>query len=187
MMRRLIVVILIYLTSCGDKEYNGDILDDTLLDFTYTIHRTGVQSFFTSPEDGGSRRTGAPYPEGITYPMIITTRLKLDEYLNIYEEAFDELDRINRGHSRPVEYHEFLEKFDEDFFRYNYLVILDYEFHVLSGVSVDSIKDNGDILIAIPVGGMSTAETFLVHFVIELSNDNIPEQVNVDFKSITLD
>ena len=192
MMRCLIVMVLIYLTSCGYKEYNGDILDDTLLDFTYTIHRTGEHSFFTSPEDGSRRRTGALYPDGIAYPMIITTKLELDEYLNIYKEAFDELDvvfdRLDRSPSRrPLEYYKALEKFDEDFFRYNYLVIISYWFHVLSGVGVDSIKDNGDILIALPVGGMSTGEMFFVHFVVELSNDNILEQVDVDFKVITLD
>ena len=191
MMRCPIVVILIYLTSCGyrdPEQHNGDILESALeLDFTYTIHTTGMHSFFTSPEDGGSRRTGALYPDGITYPMIITTRLELDEYLSIYEEAFDELDRINRGRYRPVEYYKALEKFDEDFFRYNYLVILFRGLPVPSRVYVDSIRDNGDILIALSSGHMIVAESSFVHFVIELSNDNILEQVNVDFKSITLD
>jgi len=195
MMRCLIVMVLIYLTSCGyrdSEQYNGDILEGALeLEFTYTTHRTGGHSFFATTEDGG-RLPGASYPDGITYPVIITTRLELDEYLNTYKEAFDELDvvfdRLDRSPSRrPLGYYKALEKFDEDFFRYNYLVILCYRLLSPSGVSVDSIKDNGDILIAIPFVGMSTGETFLVHFVIELSNDNILEQVDVDFKVITPD
>ena len=195
MMRRLIVVILIYLTSCGyrdSEQYSGGILESALeLEFTYTIHDTGWQSFFAPTEDG-RRATGARYPDGITYPIIITTRLELDEYLNIYEEAFDELDvvfdRLDRSPSRrPLEYYKALEKFDEDFFKYNYLVILYHGLHVPSRVYVDSIRDNGDILIALSSGHMVVGKTSFVHFVIELSNDNIPEQVNVDFKSITLD
>ena len=190
MMRCLIVVILIYLTSCGyrdSEQHNGDVLDDALLDFTYTIHHTRMQSFFTLSEEIGRRVSGALYPDGITYPMIITTRLELDEYLNIYEEAFDELDRINRGHSRPVEYHEFLEKFDEDFFRDNYLVLVYFVIEGYPRLSIDSINDNGDILIIVPHQGIIVASTLFAHFVIELSNDNILEQVNVDFKYIMPD
>ena len=185
-------MVLIYLTSCGYKEYNEDILDGALeLEFAYATHRTGMRSFFATTEDG-SRLRGASYPDDITYPMIITTRLELDEYLNIYKEAFNELDvvfdRLDRPPPRrPLEYYKALEKFDEDFFRYNYLVILHHGFNGFPRVGIDSIKDNGDILIAIPHQGMEIAEMFFVHFVIELSNDNILEQVDVDFKVITPD
>jgi len=188
-LRGLIVVILIYLTSCGyrdSEQYNGDILESALeLEFTYTIHNTGWQSFFAPTEDGG-RLTGAPYPEGITYPMIITTRLELDEYLNTYEEAFDELEiLLNRSPSRrPLDYYKALEKFDEDFFKYNYLVILFRVFGGTPWLSIDSIKNDGTTLITVLYQGISPAITSSTHFVIELSNDDILEQFEMEFNQI---
>jgi len=182
-MESFIVVKLIsaMLISIVSSNYEKFVLDDSLsLNFAYTIYNTGLDSFRTKAEDGGWI-AGARRPDGIAYPAIITNRHELYEYLSIYEYAFSQLNSQIRF--SDLYYFPTLAQYDDLFFRYKYLVIIQHEFGGSpTRSSVDYVGKNGIILITDEYCGPDIIMiNNAVHFVIELSNDTIPEYFSVRF------
>ena len=77
---------------------------------------------------------------------------------------------------------ETLGAYTEDFFEENYLVLISHSEPSGSIIhSVESVRQNGEIRISRTIPGIRTDDSPVWLFIIELSNDYIPEEFTVNF------
>jgi len=123
------------------------------------------------------------YHADTKYPIVtaITTRNELEQYYERYKDQYDLTAKTEVYSDTTIGFLDAIEKYTDDFFKDSYLVIVLLEEG--SGSirhRVDSVADNGDIVISRLLPGMGTADMAEWSIIIEVNSDFRPEQFKVE-------